>query len=382
MFHIGNEKLIEKLQDFYVSSQVVSLSVGQTQPMRKLFLEFQLSSTKLESSLALPWNAELPIQEGASVTDPNSESSKTTVSAQGSNSNVLDMVEDEPTKVDSTKIKFIRLSPKVDIGQSYVCESLSSEIGKCGRKYSTLKALKKHCKEKHGGEGVSKELNEYRDTVTCKMCFKSFERSQMVRHLKLVHKWEKKPSQVFRGYQTIDDGRRWLPLFVEKGESDPNFENEVEIPVIDGKFMLNGVAVQLSEYLDVSIGQNVEIHGDVLYVSPTKSSMEKRDAVPKGGLDEKFNAESDYLVSTPVSASCEPVTENSVVTTHTNDSMFIEKHDEAKNRQSLLVGESICSGAARRLFTEECTDDNVNDSQLSSKVKDGVTCMEEDSGRV
>ena len=264
--------LIDTLQQFVTACQVCSMSVGQTQSMRKLFLEFQLSADKLESSLELEWNTTLPQRKDSCGTSSNVESmmldapdpnrSSLTVSRE------VDGLGGGMEKEVSTKIKFVQLSPKVDIGKSYDCDN-------CELKYSSLKALKYHCKLKHDGDGCKKDFEEVKDSVNCKLCERKFERSQMVRHLSHVHKYTKKSSQVFRGWQSIDGEKTWLPVFLERGESVPVNEMMVNCPVNDGKFEINGIVLEVAAYLD----QVGEVVGNTMYVSPIKSRNEPIDLV-------------------------------------------------------------------------------------------------------
>ena len=260
--------LVETLQQFVTACQVCSMSVGQTQSMRKLFLEFQFSADKLESSLESNWNTTLPLRKNSCGTGSNVESLMLDVPDPDRSScltvpRVVDGLVGGKEKEVSTKIKFVQLSPKVDLGRSYDCDN-------CELKYSSLKALKYHCKLKHDGYGCKKDFEEVKDSVKCKLCERKFERSQMVRHLSHVHKYTKKSSQVFRGWQSIDGEKSWLPVFLDRGESVPQNDMIVNCPVHDGKFEINGIILEVAAYLD----QEGEVVGNTMYVSPMKSCNE------------------------------------------------------------------------------------------------------------
>ena len=77
--------------------------------------------------------------------------------------------------------------------------------------------------------------------MTCRMCKKRQRRENIRRHLTDIHGVEKQgPAAIFRGFVTIDE-ESWQPLFLEKGEKDPNAESTLMVPVHDGIITVFGI---------------------------------------------------------------------------------------------------------------------------------------------
>ena len=133
------------LQDFFVTYQVASFTVGQTQKMRSMLLDFQLSASKLESLLDQDWNTSLPVRhvrrgECSSVEAIGNVGTGNVSVDEHQNllgvENVVspNVCEDYLTK----KLKFVVVTPKVDMGKLFQC-------GVCDLKYESKKALTRHC---------------------------------------------------------------------------------------------------------------------------------------------------------------------------------------------------------------------------------------------
>ena len=185
-------------------------------------MDVQLTMDALKEELRKAWNRERACVE--EVDDVNTGEKRKRSPTHPTEESVTN-----PTK----KIKFVPVSPKVDLLPNFKCDS-------CGKVYSYLKSLKRHIKDNHKDKEVPQERTEVKDKVTCRMCNKKQSRDLITRHLKDVHKMTNVTGgkSVFRGFLTVN-GSMWLPLWLEKGVKDP--PSEMVLEVIKDKVSVLGV---------------------------------------------------------------------------------------------------------------------------------------------
>ena len=120
------------------------------------------------------------------------------------NSSQPDSIANKPPKQTSPppckKVRFAKVSPKSDLLQTYKCPH-------CEKTYSWLKALRRHLKDNHEGEGVPPHMKEVEDRVTCRMCHSKQSRDLLARHIRDVHKVNNPDKgTVFRGTTLASEG--------------------------------------------------------------------------------------------------------------------------------------------------------------------------------
>ena len=219
------ENLDDCLQEFLFNIQLFSHQDGRFKQDRKQILEVQLTLKALEIELKKSWNQERAREKiGGSKSSSNPTVSKIpdesapsddkfgSINSDGKlkkrGAETMDASESEVvvTPIARKRIKFARVSPKLDILPTFKCHV-------CSKKFVWLKALKRHLKMQHDVEEVHGDLKEVDDKVTCRICKTKHSRDLLTRHLKTKHKIEKLGSKsVFRGFLTVN-GLQWQPLW-------------------------------------------------------------------------------------------------------------------------------------------------------------------------
>ena len=246
------DKIDDSVQEFLFSMQLFCHKDGTFKEDRKKILEVQLTLKALEVELKKDWNhdrSRKKIGENSSshlagpiIPDssaPSDDKFECLNSEKKRHAEAMNDGECVVTPNDNKRVKFARISPKLDMMPNFGCQV-------CFKKFVWLKALKRHLKAQHQIEEVSKDLKEVEDRVTCRICKSRVARDMLTRHLKTKHKIEKLGSKsIFRGFLTIN-GLQWQPLWLDKTEKDP--PSELMVPINeDGTVTLYGIQFQVEE---------------------------------------------------------------------------------------------------------------------------------------
>ena len=252
---IKYESLDDSLQEFIYRIQIFLHEANQFKEERKNLMDMQLTMDALGVELKKSWNEdrerhETSMKEGQmSQTIFNKENEEPCIVEQQKSvtetalNPITEQKEAEKRSIEvktpegpRKKVKFARVSPKMDLITKFNCHL-------CSKSFSWLKSLRRHLKESHNGAEVPPNLKEIKDLVTCRICKKPQSRSIITRHLKEVHKVTKSgPGSVFRGFLTVDN-LSWQPLWLEKWEEDPPADMMVRIE--GNKINLYGVEFEV-----------------------------------------------------------------------------------------------------------------------------------------
>ena len=172
------DELEDSVQEFIYQFQIFSHMSGIYKTDRKNVLEIQLTMQELEKELQKPWNTERDEKVVEAAINQNSSSSSQLDSNANKTPQKSQTIE---SPLPCKKIRFKRVSPKSDLLQTYKCHL-------CPKIYSWLKALRRHLKDHHEGEGVPPNMKEVEDRVTCRMCQTKQSRDLLARHMRDVHK--------------------------------------------------------------------------------------------------------------------------------------------------------------------------------------------------
>ena len=290
------EGVDDPVQEFLFHIQLFSHKDGTFKEDRKHILEVQLTLKALEDELKKPWNQErvcrkigestsssattsrpLDVKIGCKTSEDElkksqneeragkkigeSRSLNCTASKNPTNlttaddeigcsnsegkkrgAETMEAAELVVTPIATKRIKFARVTPKVDMLPTFKCNT-------CPKKFVWLKALRRHMKMQHGideADEALKDLKEVEDRVTCRLCKCKVSRDLLTRHLKTKHKIEKAGSKaIFRGFLTVN-GVQWQPLWLDKNEEDP--PKEIMVPIDDsGRITIYGVQFEVEE---------------------------------------------------------------------------------------------------------------------------------------
>ena len=248
------EEIDDVVQEFLFNYQMFSHESDQHKEDRKKILEIQITLAELGKELEKDWNQKRGKKIPLLNDGHNDESTSAAVLAPQTEEFVEQMDENEmigKRPLDTTdfdtpvaprkRIKFARVSPKADLLPTFKCHL-------CPKKYTWLKALRKHVKGQHDGAEVPPNMKEVVDKVTCRICKTKQSRDLITRHIKEVHKYENVDTKaVFRGFLTFDEVK-WEPLWLQKNQEDP--PTEILAPVDkDGKINLYGFKFKVDEKL-------------------------------------------------------------------------------------------------------------------------------------
>ena len=232
-----------KVGDFNYHYTIFAHEAGLYSVERRKILEFELHLEKFLKELAGDWNQDREV--GAKKHDIKIDASRSGKEADPS-------MDDFSTPKKVCKIRYLKATPKE--------EKTKIDCHLCECAYATVRALKKHIKQKHPDGQIDATLKDKDDKITCRMCPPDkikYSRDQIGRHLALVHGVKKLNSKAsIRGWITGNDVD-WKPLFLCPHEKDPPPTTMLSVNK-DSKVSVYGITFEPTEYICV-ISEDGEI---------------------------------------------------------------------------------------------------------------------------
>ena len=236
------------MQEFIFQYTAFSRERGNLKEHRAALSEMQLHMKALEAELNMDWNVNRPENAilntgGGCYSGSSGNITKAVVVGNGTRGvkrSTSGHHEESPV-AKQKKVVFRKISPKKELLQKLKCHV-------CPKTYCSVKALKKHLKEKHLITEVQGLMKEEADKITCRVCsnVKKIGRDLMTRHLRNIHKFDKPSSaSELRGWFTIDE-ISWRPLWRLEDEEDP--PEEISVPVLaNGSVTIFGFTFDVNE---------------------------------------------------------------------------------------------------------------------------------------
>ena len=209
---------------------------------KKQVIEAKLHLKEIKSELGKLWNTTRDLVKKGGK-QGSASTSKTVMEGESSRKKPK-IGTLTPKQSRKRKIFFKKTTPK-----SKMIEKLQCSI--CNKTYESLKALKRHGKEKHNGLGVGDGIKEIENRITCMICKKKQQRDLMTRHIINLHGYDKPEKHaLLRGFLTLND-KTWKPLWLLDNEPEP--PSEVYVPVDnEGRVHMYGVSFDKEDMEDGS----------------------------------------------------------------------------------------------------------------------------------
>lgn len=208
-------------------------------------IEAKLHLREIKVELGKGWNTYRDLVKK----DDNQGSASTSKTVEEGESSCNKPKIGTPKGFKKRKVFFKKTTPK-----SKMLEKLQCSV--CNKMYESLKALKRHVKEKHDGLGVGDGIKEIENRITCMICKKKLQRDLMTRHIIQIHGYEKpEKHSLLRGFLTLND-KTWKPLWLFANEPEP--PREVLVPVDkEGRIHMYGVTFEKE---DLDIGSDDDLN--------------------------------------------------------------------------------------------------------------------------
>ena len=229
---------------------------------KRQIIEANLHLKEIKLELGKGWNTDRDLvkKEGKQ----GSASTSKTVEEGESSRNKTKIGPLTPKGFRKRKIYFKKTTPK-----SKMIEKLQCAI--CNKPYESLKALKRHGKEKHDGSGVGDGTKEIENKITCMICKKKLQRDLMTRHIINIHGYDKpEKNSLLRGFLTLND-KTWKPLWLFANQDEP--PREVLVPLDkEGRVHMYGVTFE-KEDMDIGSDEDLNDNANIEHLDESKDEQ-------------------------------------------------------------------------------------------------------------